>query len=317
MLLRYLKIIVVLVAMALPFAAVAQVTVTGRVLNQDSKPAGDKTAAVGTFMLKNGRPWPDDKLEKYKSTHITEQAYLHFDKPYYAAGDTIYFKAYVTVGERHELSALSGVLHVELINTQSKVDQSLLLKIVNGVCWGDFALPDSLPKGEYRVRAYTKWILKDGDGSVFSQTVPVGSAVQTKIAESATRQPAAGKPDLQFFPEGGALISGLKSKIAFKAVGFNGLGLDVKGTITDNAGNTVTTFASTHLGMGYTDITPEAGKSYKANVTFADGSQNTIDLPLPAGDGISLAVENDSLQKTTVFINANKPYFEQNRDKDY
>ncbi|MCO5949912.1 TonB-dependent receptor [Mucilaginibacter flavidus] len=260
---------------------------------------------------------PDDKLEDYKSTHITEQAYLYFDKPYYAAGDTIYFKAYVTVGERHELSALSGVLHVDMVNTQNKVDQSLFLKINGGVCWGDFALPDTLPKGEYRVRAYTKWMRNDGDAGFFSQTIPVGSALQTKIAESATRQPAASKPDLQFFPEGGALVSGVKSKIGFKAIGFNGLGLDVKGTITDNTGNTVTTFASVHLGMGSVDITPETGKSYKANVTFADGSQNTIDLPPPLQQGIALSVNNDSLQKTTVFINADKPYFEQNRDKAY
>ncbi|MEO6981274.1 MAG: hypothetical protein ABI113_22965, partial [Mucilaginibacter sp.] len=310
MMLKYFKIIVVLVAMALPFASLAQVTVTGRVLNQaDAKPTGDKTAADGTFTLKNDKPGPDDKLKNYKSTHITEQAYLHFDKPYYAAGDTMYFKAYVTVGERHELSALSGVLHIDLVNTQNKVDQSLLLKISGGVCWGDFALPDSLPKGEYRVRAYTKWMLNDGDGAVYKQTVPVGSALQTKVPESGARQPVTGKPELQFFPEGGALISGVKSKIAFKAIGFNGLGLDVKGTITDNNGNTVTTFASTHLGMGYIDITPEAGKIYKANVTFADGSQNTIDVPLPLQQGITLAVDNDSLQKATVFVNMNKSYF--------
>ncbi len=262
-------------------------------------------------------PDPEQRLADYKETHISEQTYLHFDKPYYAAGDTMYFKAYLTVGERHELSALSGVLHVDLANTQNKVDQSLLLKINGGVCWGDFALPDSLPKGEYRVRAYTKWMLNDGDARFFSQTIPVGSAMQTKIAESATSQPAASKPDLQFFPEGGVLVSGVKSKIGFKAIGPNGLGLDVKGSIKDNTGNTITTFASVHLGMGSVDIMPEAGKSYKASVTFADGSQNTIDLPALAVDGISLAVDNDSLQKTTVFINVNKPYFEQNRDKDY
>ena len=100
-------------------------------------------------------------------------------------------------------------------------------------------------------------------------------------------------------------------------MGSNGLGLDVKGTIIDNTGNTVTTFASVHLGMGYIDMTPEAGKSYKANVTFADGSQNSIDLPTPLQQGITLSVNNDSLQKATVFINANKSYFGQNRDQDY
>ncbi|MEO6981322.1 MAG: hypothetical protein ABI113_23205, partial [Mucilaginibacter sp.] len=53
------------------------------------------------------------KFANYSANHSIEKAYLQFDKPYYAAGDTIYFKAYVTLGERHQLSGLSGVLHVD------------------------------------------------------------------------------------------------------------------------------------------------------------------------------------------------------------
>lgn len=36
------------------------------------------------------------KIKTFSGDHIAEKAYLHFDKPYYAAGDTIHFKAYVT-----------------------------------------------------------------------------------------------------------------------------------------------------------------------------------------------------------------------------
>src|ERR1017187_1666977 len=96
-------------------------------------------------------------LRTYFSTYAPEKAYLQFDKPYYAAGDTIYFKTYITEGERTLLSGLSDVLHVDLINTENKIDQSIKLQLNNGVCWGDFALPDSLTTGNYRVRAYTQW----------------------------------------------------------------------------------------------------------------------------------------------------------------
>ena len=88
-----------------------------------------------------------DQLSRFEANHPTEKAYLQFDKPYYAAGDTIYFKAYVTAGEQHKLSSLSGVLHVELINTKNKIDQSIKLHLDSGLAWGDFALPDSLPAG--------------------------------------------------------------------------------------------------------------------------------------------------------------------------
>src|ERR1700753_2767785 len=95
------------------------------------------------------------KLKLFTSLHIPEKVYLQFDKPYYAAGDTIYLKAYVTKGEEHQLSDISSVLHVDLINPQNKVDQFIKLQLDSGIAWANFVLPDSLPQGNYRVRAYT------------------------------------------------------------------------------------------------------------------------------------------------------------------
>jgi hypothetical protein len=259
------------------------------------------------------------KLKTYLTGHIPEKPYLQFDKPYYAAGDTIYFKAYVTMGERHDLSQISGVLHIDLINTKNKIDQSLLLKLTDGVAWGDFTLPDSLPKGEYRIRAYTNWMRNCSDERFFEQVIPVGSAIDNKVPESGTGRPAPiiSKPDVQFFPEGGNLVAGVSAKIAFKAIGINGLGMDIRGDVIDNTGKTITTFASTHLGMGCFYLRPEEGKSYKANLIFADGSQNTIPLPAPAEPGMTLTVNNDSLQKTTVVIQAGNTYFQKNKGKEY
>src|SRR5580658_2911273 len=116
-----------------------------------------------TTLLKNAV----SKLRSHLTAHVVEKTYLQFDKPYYAAGDTIYFKAYVTMGERHNLSLLSGVLHAELINTANKIDKAIKLQITNGVTWGDFALPDSLPQGNYRVRAYTNWMRNEGEDACF------------------------------------------------------------------------------------------------------------------------------------------------------
>ena len=130
-------------------------------------------------------------------SHLTESAYLHFDKPYYAAGDTIYFKAYVTAGDSNRLSQISGVLHVDLINTANKIDQSLLLQLTDGVGWGDFTLPDSLPQGNYRIRAYTRNMLNT-DNSLFDQRISIGSVNVKRIPESASAR-AMDKPDLQFF----------------------------------------------------------------------------------------------------------------------
>ncbi len=266
---------------------------------------------------------PDDeivtKLRAYNKAHLAEKVYLQFDKPYYATGDTMYFKAYVTMGERHNLSAISGVLHAELIGIDNKVNQSIKLQLVDGVGWGDFALPDSLQQGTYRVRAYTRWMRNEGDGSYFEKMVPIGSLHQNKIPESNTARikPVLAKADLQFFPESGGLITGIDTKIAFKAIGTNGMGMDVKGEITDNTGKEITGFASTHLGMGYFDLKPEEGKSYKADITYADGTKDVLPLPISNSKGICLIINNDSVASAAVKIEANQNYYNENKGKEY
>jgi TonB-dependent Receptor Plug Domain len=259
------------------------------------------------------------KLRTYNKAHLAEKVYLQFDKPYYATGDTMYFKAYVTMGERHNLSAISGVLHAELIGIDNKANQSIKLQLVDGVGWGDFALPDSLAQGTYRVRAYTRWMRNSGDDSYFEKTIPIGSLHQNKIPESNTARikPVLAKTDLQFFPESGGLVTGINTKIAFKAIGTNGMGMDIKGEITDNTGKEITGFASTHLGMGYFDLKPEEGKSYKANITYADGTKDVLPLPISNSKGISLIINNDSIASAGVKIEANQNYFSENKGKEY
>ena len=66
-------------------------------------------------------------LKSLSGNRIIEKAYLHFDKPYYAVGDTMRFKAYVTLGEHYDLSRLSGILHVDLISPDNLIFRSVKL----------------------------------------------------------------------------------------------------------------------------------------------------------------------------------------------
>ena len=260
------------------------------------------------------------KTNAFAAKHITEKAYLQFDKPYYAAGDTLYFKAYVTMGERHEPSTLSSVLHVNLINTNNKIDQNIKLQLDSGLSWGDFALPDSLPAGNYRVRAYTQWMRNNGDDRFFDQTIAVGSLNGTRVPEGGVKQPVKmvnNKADVQFFPEGGSLVAGIRSKVAFKAIGTNGLGINVKGVVVGNDDKEVCEFESAHLGMGYFYLEPKEGKTYRAKVAYSNGLLEVFDLPKPEPSGIVLSVNNDLIAKATVKVQVSKAYFKENRDKDY
>jgi hypothetical protein len=255
------------------------------------------------------------KLKTLLNDHIIEKAYLHFDRPYpyYVAGEVVYFKAYVTKGERHEPSNISGVLHVDLIKNDVILN-SIILQLTNGTGWGDFALPDTLQKGNYHIRAYTAWMQNEKEPNFFNQDISVSNpnnVLRNNIAANTD-----GRADLQFFPEGGNLVNDIPARVAFKALGSDGLGLGVKGVVVDSKNKEVAKLVTAHLGMGTFDLIPEQGQKYTARVTFADGSKNTIDLPAAQYKGITLSVNTTDPNKISVEIKANRPYYQENLNKE-
>ncbi|NCD71322.1 MG2 domain-containing protein [Mucilaginibacter agri] len=254
-----------------------------------------------------------DKLKQFGINHTEEKAYLQLDKPYYAAGDTIYFKAYVTTGE-HQLSNLSSILHVDLIDPASRVNRSLTLKLTQGLTWGDFELPDSLQKGEYRVRAYTQ-LMQNDPGSFFDLPVSIGAVKNVKMYENAPASKQMFKADVQFFPEGGNMVTDVRNKVGFKAIGTDGLGTSVSGVIVDNYNKTVARFASGHAGMGSFFLLPEEGRTYRAKYKLKDSIQQVVDLPKPLTKGVALSV-NTKPDKVSVQIDVNHNYYKENENKN-
>jgi len=325
-------------------------------------------------------------LEKWATTNPQEKVYLHTDRPYYLVGDTIWLKAYVTLGAKHQLSLLSGAVYVDLINEKDSLTQSLKLPLSAGMANGDFILADSTMKdGNYRLRAYTQWMRNAGPDYFYDKVIKIGNAISNPVFASIKYEYAKdgkeataiilytddkGEPyankminyellansnqilfgkkqtdtkgevrvplkpntegkyndaylvtkleiqdkeiitksfliksvstqsDIQFFPESGTLVNGIRTKVAFKAIGTEGTGIAVKGIVTDNANATVAEFESSHLGMGFFQLMPEAGKTYQAKVTYPDGSESTIKLPVASDNGFVLSVYNNAESDT-------------------
>ena len=231
-----------------------------------------------------------------------EKVYLHLNKPAYAIYDTIWYKAYTVIGQHHQLSGLSKVLHVELINPHDSVIIRQTLPLISGVAWGNIALSRKFKQGDYRIRAYTNWIRNAGPDYFYDQKIRVGG---TFPVLNAAKKPAQFKPDIRFFPEGGELVNGVRSKVAVKAVNSKGFGQDITGTILDNEGNEVVGFATQHLGMGAFAFTPQAGKTYKASIATADGPAITIELPKAQEEGYTLAINNSAADSVYVTIAVN------------
>jgi hypothetical protein len=88
--------------------------------------------------------------------------------------------------------------------------------------------------------------------------------------------------DLQFFPESGELVHGLPSKVAFKALDYNGKGKAVEGEIINQQGEVITQFKSNLLGMGsFILSSADSAMVYSARLKSQPGEKLTRMYPLP------------------------------------
>ncbi len=128
------------------------------------------------------------KMEEYTKKFPQEKVHLHLDKPYYAIGDDIWFKAYVIDSRTATPTTISNILYVELINEKDSVKKQLKLPMQAGITWGDFMLTDSLSEGNYRIRAYTQWMRNAGPNFFFDQTIKIGNSWANKVFTKTNNQ---------------------------------------------------------------------------------------------------------------------------------
>lgn len=102
-----------------------------------------------------------------------EQLYIHTDKPYYYPGEPLWLKVYINYYEPALRDSLSKVLYLDFISPEREIIQRKQLRIHNGFALGDFILPDSLPPGDYFLRAYTTLMRNFGDTSLYVKSIPI------------------------------------------------------------------------------------------------------------------------------------------------
>ena len=245
-----------------------------------------------------------------------EKVYLHLDNTSYYQGDKIWFQAYVVTAD-NKPTALSRTLYVELLNAGGTVVNKATLPIVNGRCNGDFAL-NHLPfhSGFFEIRAYTKYMTNFGEDVIFSRVIPVfdkpekeGNFVEKKMLRMRTKnsryivkrewEERTDNVTLKFFPEGGNLVTGITSQVAFEATDKGGAPLEVKGRIVSKSGDSKGEFTTKHEGRGVFEYTPADGD--KAEVEY-QGKNYKFDLPKAQEQGAVMRVDNISMRDSVKIV---------------
>ncbi|MCX6239704.1 MAG: hypothetical protein NTY07_19530 [Bacteroidia bacterium] len=240
-----------------------------------------------------------------------EKVYLHLDRPYYSAGDNIWFKAYLVDGLTNKLSDNSNNLYVELISPESKLIKRLNIRIDKGIGTGDFNLIDSKASGNYLIRAYTNWMRNFGENFFYEREIAIKNQISTKVFNQPKQEESNEMVDVQFFPEGGPLIENVNTIIGFKAINASGYGCNVKGKVISSVGDSVTSFSGTHLGMGSFTFISKKGLNYFAAGYTGDGIPFKVKLPDAIKTGYSLKVSDVDDEFFKVTINTNQETLDQ------
>lgn len=273
----------------------------------------------------------EDNLKQFAQNALSfnhifpqEKVWVQLDNTGYFQGETIWFKAYVVQASTLH-RAESQVLYVELLSPSGVVLEQKKMKVIYGQCDGSFTLTDksvyqarqmrgmlNYPSGFYEIRAYTLNMLNFDDRCVFSRTVPVyekpetdgdyyskSPTIKTRRSDIEQYRPEIVPEDnvnISFYPEGGNLILGLESTVAFKATDKSGCNIDVELYPYADKPDFVSTL---HDGMGSFRVTV-TDRNQKVKVRYKN-KDYTFKLPQAQNEGVAMSVEQKG---NTVYLNA-------------
>ena len=232
--------------------------------------------------------------------------YLLPSKEIVETGEDLFFKAYLMDRQTLALSERSRTLYLEIRSERDSLVWSEKYPLVGGRGDGHIYIGENWPQGEYFLEGYAKSsftsdtteALRPRRIRVVDRIAQMEAITEQAIAQdSLQRRTSRHRFDL--FPEGGDLVEGIPSVVAFKATYGNGFPEDVSGKVLED-GREIARFGSLHDGMGRFTVTPRPGKKYE--VLLDDG--RTCPFPEIRRDGLSLHVVRNNAAGIDIRVSA-------------
>lgn len=242
------------------------------------------------------------KFEQYSLDHLQEKIFVHTDKNFYMAGEVAWFKIYTTDGSFNRPLDFSKVAYTEILDAENKVIFQSKIAITNAHGNGSFAIPFSVNTGNYQLRAYTSWMKNYDAEFYFQKQITIVNPLKKPVWKNIDTET---KYEVQFFPEGGNFVNGIKNVLAIKVSDKDGNGVNSSGTILNKTNEVVCRFETLKFGMGHVDFTPAAGETYTAVVTTAGNIVLRSTLPAATAEGYAMHAATGANGEVSVTVSTN------------
>ncbi len=226
----------------------------------------------------------DSMMAVYAEQLPVEKIHIHFDKTIYNKEETIFYKVYIlTPGD---LSNLSKNVYMEWYDTTGKMIKQTVAPLYQSTAKGSFDIPADYTGSFLHIKAYTRWMLNDDTAFAYQKELTINTSTLP-----AARKTVVIKTQVETFPEGGFLVQGLASRVAFKATNQFGNPVFIKGFLVNDKNKILDTLKVKRDGMGSFTMLPVAQENYKLNWTDENGKTGTTSIPVTKTEGVRLAIK--------------------------
>lgn len=96
---------------------------------------------------------------------MQEKIFLHLNTTTFVTGETLYFKIYTMNPANNIVSPISKISYVELIDSNRQAVFKSKIYLEKGIGEGNYFIPAALSTGNYKLIAYTKWMLNSSSSN--------------------------------------------------------------------------------------------------------------------------------------------------------
>ncbi|MES2330601.1 MAG: hypothetical protein V4539_13440 [Bacteroidota bacterium] len=227
----------------------------------------------------------DSTMGTYADQFPTERMHIHFDRTIYNKEETIWYKVYILTSNA-ELTNLSKNVYVEWYDTTGKMIKQTVAPLYQSTAKGAFEIPHDYKGNFIRVRAFTRWMLNDDPAFAYEKELIINTSTIVT-----NQKPVVLTTKVETFPEGGFLIQGLNTRVAFKATNQYGNPVFIKGFLVNDKNKILDTLKVKHDGMGSFYLRCNAGETYTLNWTDENGKTGSTPVSAGKTEGVSLSVK--------------------------
>lgn len=228
-----------------------------------------------------------NSYERFQKENYQEILFIHTDKNYYLAGESIKFKVFCLERLTNTPSSLSRVAYLEILDAENNAHSQAKIELINGSGFGELYLPTSINSANFVLRGYTRWMRNFGPQSYFHTILPIINPFK-KLGLS----PLASKEEIEirFYPESGVLINEVETDVVFAIKDKNGSPVNLTGRLMANDTVLVQEIKPTGHGTGKVHLQPNIFQKYHVELFGINGDTTRHSFPSVTGRGLAVDV---------------------------